>query len=367
MKRIFTILTVAAMTASPVLAHNAGDGLKVKCNGGSISFDGKLEINGDNGEHVAIDGNRITVKDTNGEELHVNIDELDLCGGGCKYTATVCDKDGKVVKTVTDDGAEYLEPVATEKKGKIVMQAHKSNMNFEKIDVSRCIKLTVEDRTDGNIIVRANESIMPYVEVSVSKGVFKAKISDKIKSLNMQGIIAEIYIPNNGRIRSIKASAASSVVVKPMLDVAGELDIDACGASRIEVNANAGETEIDCSGASHVVADIYGGKCEVDLSGASKLSLSGSVHKGEVDVSGASTFSASDMKFEGLSIEISGASKANVNATKCIAEVSGASKADVYCDGTLSAETSGASSLRYSGDCTATHLSSSGMSSIKRK
>lgn len=368
MKRIFTIFTVAAMAVSPVLAHDAGDGLKVKCNGGSISFDGKLEINGDNGEHVAIDGNRITVKDTNGEELRVNIDELDFCGGGCKYTATVYDKDGKVVKTVTGDGTEYSAPVATAKKGKVVMHAHKSNMNFEKIDVSRCIKLTVEDRTDGNIIVRANEAIMPYVEMSVSKGVFKAKISDKIKNFKIsEGVIAEIYIPNNGRIRSVKASAASVVVAKPMLNVAGELDIEASGASRIEVNANAGETEIECSGASHVIADIYGSKCEVDLSGASKLSLSGSVHKGAVDVSGASKLSASDMKFEELSVEVSGASKANVNATKCIAEVSGASKTEVYCDGVLSAEASGASSLCYSGDCTATHLSSSGISSIKRK
>ena len=91
------------------------------------------------------------------------------------------------------------------------------------------------------------------------------------------------------------------------------------------------------------------------------------MHKGEVDVSGASVFSASDMKFEGLSIDISGASKANVAATKCIVEVSGASKAEVYCDGVLSAEASGASSLRYSGDCTANRLTSSGMSSIKRK
>lgn len=356
------------MTVSPVLAHDAGDGLKVKCNGGSISFDGKLEINGDKGEHVAIDGNRIIVKDTNGEELHVNIDKLDFTGGGCRYTAIVYDKDGKVVKTVTDDGEEYYEPAVTTKNGKIVMQAHKSSMNFEKIDVSRCIKLTVEDRTDGNIIVRANESMMPYVELSVAKGVLKAKISDKIKTFKTQeGIIAEIYIPNNGRIRSIKASAASSVKVQPMLQVAGELDIEASGASRIEVNANAGETEIECSGASHVVADIYGSKCEVDLSGASKMSLSGSAGKGEVDVSGASVFSASDMKFESLSIDISGASKANANATKCIVEVSGASKAEVYCDGVLSAEASGASSLRYSGDCTATHLSSSGMSSIKRK
>lgn len=368
MKRIFTISAIAAMIASPVFAADAGDGLKIKCNGGSISFDGKLEINGDNGERVAIDGNRIIVKDGSGEELFLNIDKLDFDGDGCKYTATVTDRDGKVIKTVTDCGADYYETVETAKKGKIVMRAHKSNMNFEKIDVSRCIKLTVEDRTDGNIIVRAGESIMPYVELSVAKGVLKALISDKVGVRKMsEGVVAEVYVPNNGRIRSIKAMAASTVVVKPMLDVVGKLDIEAGGASKIDLSANAGEAEIDCSGASRVVADIRGNGCEVDLSGASKLLLSGSVRQGAIDMSGASTLNASDMKFDSLSIEVSGASSANVSATKCIAEVSGASKADVYCDGVLSAEATGASSLRYSGDCRTTHLSSSGASSIKKK
>ena len=73
------------------------------------------------------------------------------------------------------------------------------------------------------------------------------------------------------------------------------------------------------------------------------------------------------MKFDSLSVEVSGASTANVSATKCIVEVSGASKTDVYCDGELSAEATAASSLRYSGDCRTTHLSSSGASSIKKK
>lgn len=369
MKRIFMILTVAAMTVSPVLAKGADDGLKIKCNGGSISFDGKFEINGDNGERVAIDGNTVVVRNDCGEEVHLDFERLDFTGGECKYSATVIDKDGKVVKTVKEDGTTlYPDSGKPSKAGKVVMKAFKSNMDFDKIDVSRSVKLIVEERTDGNIIVRANEKMMPYLEVSVAKGVLKAKISNKIKSLNMpDGTVAEVYIPNNGRIRSIEASAASSVNVKPVLNVAGELDIEASGASRINIKANAGKTDIECSGASKIVADITtGGDCEIDVSGASKLELSGSARKGSADVSGAAKMNASDMKFESLSIDVSGASSANISATKCVVDVSGASKADVYCDGVLSAEASGASSIRYSGDCT-THLSGSGISSIKKK
>lgn len=367
MKRLFIISAAAVMVASPALAMNADDGLKIKCNGGSISFDGNIEIKGDNGERVAIDGNRISVKDSDGEELHLNIDKLDFSGNGCKYTATVIDKDGKVVKTVTEDGTERYESETPSEKKNIVMQAHKSSLNFEKIEVSRCVRIVVEDRTDGNIIVRADEAVMPYVELSVAKGTLKARISDKFNMRRVSGgPVAVVYIPNNGRIRSIDASGASSVIVKPLLTT-GKLNLETSGASKIDLRANAGETEIECSGASRIVAEITGTECEIDLSGASSLSLSGSVRTGAVDVSGASKFNASDMKFDTLSVDVSGASTANVSATKCIVEVSGASKADVYCDGELSAEASAASSLRYSGDCRTTHLSSSGASSIKKK
>lgn len=368
MKRIITISAVAAMLASTAAAGGSADGLKIKCGGGSISFDGNLEITGDNGERVAIDGNRVSVKDSSGEELLVDIDRFDFDGGACRYSATVTDKDGKVIKTVTEDG-EYSAPAdQSSKNGKIVMKAVKSSMDFEKIEVSRCVKLIVEDRTDGNIIVRANENIMPYVELTVAKGALKAKISDKCTIRHRLGdeAVTEVYIPNNGRIRSLDASGASSIVVRPLLDVR-ELDVDASGASKIELKANAGETDIECSGASKVVAEITGAKCDIDISGASKLILSGSVGSGAIDVAGAAKCKASDMKFDALSIDVCGASSAEVNAVKCIVDASGASSAYVYCDGVLSAEATAASSIRYSGDCKISHISSSGASSIKRK
>lgn len=367
MKRIFTVSAAAAMLASTVFAAGSDDGLKIKCSGGEITFDGNLEIKGDSGERVAIDGNRITVRDGSGEEVLFNLDRLEFDGDGCKYAATVIDRDGNVVKTVTEADADNCESVNLSKNGKIVMKAVKSSMNFEKIEVARCIRLVVEERTGGNIVVRANEAIMPYIELSVAKGVLKAKISDKIGIRRKSGdVVAEVYVPNNGRIRSIDASGASTVVVKPLL-TAAELDIEASGASRIELKADAGETDIESAGASRINADISGTKCDIEVSGASTLNLSGSVRSGSVDVSGASKCNASDMKFDSLDIEVSGASTAYVSATKCIVDVSGASKADVYCDGVLSAEASAASSVRYSGDCRTNRLSSSGASSIKRK
>ncbi len=360
------------MLASTVFAAGSddgltikGDGLKINGSGGSITLDGNLEIKSDNGERVAIDGNRIIVEDSSGEAVYFNLDKLD--SHGCEYTATVVDKDGKVVKTVTKADTDNCAPKMSPKSGKIVMKAVKSKMNFEKIEVSRCIRLTVEDRTDGNIIVRANEALMPYIELSVAKGVLKAKISDKIGIRRKLGdIVAEVYVPYNGRISSIDASGASAVIVKPLL-TAAELDIEASGASRIELKAEAGESDIESSGASSIKAHISGNKCDIGVAGASVLNLSGSVRSGAIDVSGASKCNASDMKFDSLEIEVSGASVANVSATKCTVDVSGASKADVYCDGELSAEASAASTVRYSGDCRTNHLSSSGASSIKKK
>lgn len=369
MKRIFTVSAAAAMLASTVFAAGSDDGLKIKGDGltingsgGSITLDGNLEIKGDNGERVAIDGNRITVEDSSGEAVYLNLDS-----NGNKYTATVTGKDGKTVNTVTKTDTDNCASKKSPKSGKIVMKAVKSKMNFEKIEVSRCIRLTVEDRTEGNIIVRANEAIMPYIELSVAKGVLTARISDRIGIRQKSGnIVAEVYVPYNGRIRSIDASGASTVAVKPLL-TAAELDIKASGASRIELKADAGESDIESSGASSIKADISGNKCDIDVSGASVLNLSGSVRNGAIDIAGASKCNASDMKFDSLDVEVSGASVAYVSATECTVDVSGASKADVYCDGVLSAEASAASTVRYSGNCRTNHLSSSGASSIKKK
>ena len=254
--------------------------------------------------------------------------------------------------------------------GNKIIENRQSAMRFDKISVSNCIYLTISDRRDGDIFVRTDENIMPYVNMEVRDGVFRAWLDNT--QIFEGDIRVEVEMPYNGLIREISVSGASSVNVIPTLE-AGEVELTATGASHITTNiransvevdlkgasaaklnietvklelsasgasslnilsANCRECEIDATGASKIVGTVTTSKCECDASGASKIALKGSAHNAEFDISGASKLSASDFVTDICDIEASGASAAYINCTT-----------------TLRAESSGASKIGYSGDC----------------
>ena len=68
--------------------------------------------------------------------------------------------------------------------GKKITETRTSAMRFSQIKVSRNIILIVEERTTGDITVTADENIMPYVEMEVHDGVFRAKLIDDLTLRN---------------------------------------------------------------------------------------------------------------------------------------------------------------------------------------
>lgn len=267
--------------------------------------------------------------------------------------------------------------------GNKIIENRQSAMRFDKISVSNCIHLTISDRREGEIFVRTDENIMPYVKMEVREGVFRAWF-DNTQAIEGD-LRIEIEMPYNGQIREISASGASNVNIIPTLE-AGEVELTATGASHITTNiransvevdlmgasvaklnietvkldisasgasslnilsANCRECEMDATGASKITGAITASKCECDASGASKISLKGTAHNAEFDISGASKLSASDFVTDICEIEASGASAAYINCTT-----------------TLRAESSGASKIGYSGNC---HVNISSDSIFKQR
>jgi hypothetical protein len=105
---------------------------------------------------------------------------------------------------------------------------------------------------------------------------------------------------------------------------------------------------VTVSGASRLIAPLGIERGGLEVSGASHVELSGSAASLEVTVSGASDLEASGLSVVELTIDLSGASHADVTATT-----------------SLSAGASGASSLRYSGSPDVTRSDTSGASSIQ--
>lgn len=249
---------------------------------------------------------------------------------------------------------------------KIVMEARRSAMNFNEIEVSKAIRLIVEERTTGNIIVRAPQSVMPYVSLKVNDGTLRATLLSGTPVSRNSNVLAEVYVPYNGKINEIKTSSAARVIVKPTISC-NELDLDAESASVIEVKASAKEVSIDASGASQIKAEMATDQLDIDFSGASVINISGQVTVADIEMSGASTLRAEKLRAANLGLECSGASKAYVMGINCTTEASGASGIVVECLSLLNASASGASSIVYSGDCQVNILNNSGASSIRKK
>ena len=255
--------------------------------------------------------------------------------------------------------------------GKIVIENRQSAMQFSEVVINTCIHLTVNDRRDGDILVRTDENIMPYVKMEVRNGVFRAWL-DNATSREIENVRIDIDMPNNGKIREIEAYAASSVKVIPILEadeielsasgassitantLSHSLDITLSGASSAEVSTSTGELEISASGASKV--NLLAAKCtscDIEATGASKVSGRVTADKCDIEASGASKVALTGTARQG-DFEISAASK--LDATKfvtniCSVEASGASAAYVHCTDALSAEATGSSKIGYSGNC----------------
>ena len=248
----------------------------------------------------------------------------------------------------------------------VVVEARRSAMNFDEIEVSRAVRLIVEERTTGNIIIRAPRSVMPYLSLRVSGGTLYATILSGAPALRSSNVVAEVYVPYNGRIKDISASSAAKVIVRPTLSCT-ELDLDASSAAMIDVKAGAREVSIDASGASTIKAQLAADEVDVELSGASVAHLSGQVQSFEVDMSGASTLRAAKMRASHLALECSSASKAVAMGIRCNVQSSGASNVEVEALQYLEASASGASSITYSGDCQMNIISNTGASVIRKK
>ena len=251
-------------------------------------------------------------------------------------------------------------------KNKIVVEARRSTMNFNEIEASKAIRVIVEERTTGNIIVRAPQSVMPYVSLKVNDGTLRATLLSGTPVSRNSNVLAEVYVPYNGKINEITTSAAARVIVKPTLSCE-ELDLEASSASVIEVTASAKKVSIDASGASTIRAELATDELDGEFSGASVATLTGQVKDVDIEVSGASTLRAKALRAANLDLECSGASKASALAIQCAAQASGASAIDVECLQLLNASASGASQITYSGECKVNTIRNSGASSIRKK
>ncbi len=205
-----------------------------------------------------------------------------------------------------------------------LVTVEKDYADFTEVDLSYTVHANIVHSDSFRVSVKIDDNLEEYLNIKM--------VDDTLK----------IYMDDGHHYRNETIEAEISM---PFLD-----ELELSGATRADISGfiSDHDLDIDISGASKVYGDIVAEDADFDIAGASKLELEGSGENVKVQVSGASDVDLKDFMAEDVDIHFSGASDGTINLT-----------------GTLDADVSGASKLRYYGNPTMGDIETSGASSIK--
>jgi hypothetical protein len=198
--------------------------------------------------------------------------------------------------------------------------------SFSALEVSDAFTVHASAGASERLTIRVDDNIVEDLDVGVSGNTLHVGLTPgaDVIDATLEGDVPVAA----GSLESIQGSGSSAIA----LDEA--LTSDA--------------VTLSLSGASRLTGSVQAHDARAELSGASNLMLSGRATSLDVTESGASRLDAAELTVEDLSIDLSGASMADVDVT-----------------GSLAAGASGASVLRYAGSPTIERSESSGGSTIQ--
>ena len=205
---------------------------------------------------------------------------------------------------------------------------------YDAIKASRGARVVVEEREDNNIIIKADDNIMPYVVVRKEGNSLRVTIDDTVKTTT--NITLEVYLPKNTQINELTASSAATINVRPTIqgrslsiDAASAakinfskaevefFDADAASSAKISGTLKCNDCYLEASSASDIDLTLLAVLCSADASSAAKIDLNGETAKFEADASSAAKISASKLTVRTeAECEASSAAKISVNAIK---------------------------------------------------
>lgn len=195
---------------------------------------------------------------------------------------------------------------------------------FSKISVGQAIKVHVEKGAKESCVIETEGIDTRDVLTEVGGRTLKIRL-DRNRRKNINVVVHLTYKDING----ISISSAAQVYSK------GPIQSD--------------ELEIDVSSAGNGELDIEVDELEIEVSSSGKLTIVGTARYQDIDISSAGHLDAYDLKCEEVSVSVSSAGKAKVQASKRI-----------------DARANSAGSIRYKGNPDKTYARANSGGAIKR-
>lgn len=210
--------------------------------------------------------------------------------------------------------------------GNVISQERKFT-GFSSVEASNAIHLYVKQDSVFSVRVETDDNLQEYIGVRMENGTLIVEQEDNSR-LDATGKLS-VYV-SAPLFKHLKATGASEIHGQNILTADEAVSIDVSGASDAEL---------------HVKAPSVTG----EMTGASTLRLSGQTKDLTIDGTGASKAFCFDLLAENTSVDLSGASHADVFASvKLDAEASGASGIIYKGNATVNQRTSGAASVKKS-------------------
>jgi hypothetical protein len=219
--------------------------------------------------------------------------------------------------------------------------------DFTRISAGGTFNVEVIQAAVYSVNVTVDDNLQSYLEVTKDGDTLKVGMR-KSYSYNSTHLKAVVTMP---RLVVFDLSGVSKGSVSGF-NSADDFILNVSGASQADFTAMlVNKLTLDISGASRANGSVNAsGNASLQASGASIIEISGKAVDADIESSGASTANLTDFLVRNAHVEISGASNATISAT-----------------GTLSGDASGASHLYYTGTPTLGNIQTSGASSVNKK
>jgi hypothetical protein len=220
--------------------------------------------------------------------------------------------------------------------------------NFDKISIRSAITAYIRQGDKNEVTLEGDSKTLEKVITEVQGEELIVRRDQNWGSWNQRDGMVTAYITVKS-LKELEASGASTIRGETDFKTSENFELEASGASKIELDLSTRRLKTEVSGASKIELKLTADEIRSDISGASTLRISGKVARQEIEVSGASTYKAGDVESK----------RAEIDA-------SGASSIEIWISDEIIAELTGASNLRYKGNPSRSETYSTGGSSVKK-
>lgn len=205
----------------------------------------------------------------------------------------------------------------------IIASEIRDTPSFSSVSVGSAIKLVISQGSPYEVLVTADDNLLPYICTEVSGNTLKIGVEPMTSLRNHKDIVVHVTAPI---FEKISCSGAAEVEAPNLLTQESLV--------------------IKCSGAGNVKLEVEAASLEVDASGASDVRLEGNTRFLKAELSGASDLKSYGLYCELAEVGLSGASDMQITVSgQVTGKASGASSLKVAGGASLNVNTSGASSV----------------------